>query len=284
MLAATFGLAETPIDLRPRYNAAPTDPLPTIGVRRPTVEEPAPGRTLRLMRWGLVPPWADDETVGARHINARAESIDVRPAFADSLRKRRCLVPADGFFEWHDKQPYLIRRVDQLPFAMAGIWASWRPPGDRPGSKRPRARHLAGEPGPPSEPDTQTSLGLSFATESPSPVTTTATVASLRSFAIVTVAANATLSPLHDRMPAVLPPSAWEAWLDPDLDEPEALLPLLRPAPAELLIAVRVGPRVGNVRHDDPSCIAPFELAATSRPLPDPTATTSQQLFSNERQ
>jgi putative SOS response-associated peptidase YedK len=117
--------------LVPRFNVAPTQPAPVVRVL-------APGSppTLELLRWGLVPYWAQDASIGNRLINARAESAGEKPAFRQSFRKQRCLVVADGFYEWKKegpvKQPFLIRRQDRLPFAFAGLWARWRDPAGPP--------------------------------------------------------------------------------------------------------------------------------------------------------
>jgi putative SOS response-associated peptidase YedK len=117
-------LAQAP-NLSPRYNIAPTQP---VAVAR--FDEGRDERVLDMLRWGLIPSWATDPAIGARMINARAESVAVKPAFRQAFRQRRCLVPADGFYEWNTtgtgKQPYHIRRSDGGPFAMAGLWERWR--------------------------------------------------------------------------------------------------------------------------------------------------------------
>ena len=122
-LATFFGLAETP-DLAARYNIAPTQPVATVVVL-------TGNRRLRLMRWGLVPPWAKDLSIGSRMINARAETVAEKPAFRSAFKHRRCLVMADGFFEWQTKgkakQPYHVARKDGSPFAFAGLWERWEP-------------------------------------------------------------------------------------------------------------------------------------------------------------
>jgi putative SOS response-associated peptidase YedK len=126
IVADLFGLAETPA-LQPRFNVAPTQQAPVV-----RVEAPGAPATLALLRWGLVPYWAKEAAIGNRLINARAESVAEKPAFKHSFRKQRCLVVADGFYEWKktgpQKQPYLVRRRDRLPFALAGLWARWRTP------------------------------------------------------------------------------------------------------------------------------------------------------------
>ncbi|MCW5751296.1 MAG: SOS response-associated peptidase [Alphaproteobacteria bacterium] len=121
-LARLFWFPERP-NLAPRYNMAPTQIAPVV-------RESEDGRHLALLRWGLVPFWAKDAGIGARLINARAETLSEKPAFRDAFRKRRCILPADGFYEWQaaegGKRPHLIRRRDGRPLAFAGLWESWR--------------------------------------------------------------------------------------------------------------------------------------------------------------
>jgi putative SOS response-associated peptidase YedK len=123
-LAVQFGLPDIP-DLQPRYNIAPTQPVAAVRVRpRGRVREMA------LLRWGLVPFWAKDPKIGARMINARSETVSEKPAFRDAFRRRRCLIVADGFYEWQksngSKQPHFIRLHDGRPFAFAGLWERWQ--------------------------------------------------------------------------------------------------------------------------------------------------------------
>ncbi len=124
-LAEAFD-CEIGVQLEPRYNVAPTQPVPIIRVRKDTG-----ARRLSLVRWGLIPHWADDPTIGNRLINARSETIATKPAFRDAFRYRRCLIPADAFYEWKKinsrrKQPYAIHRADGKPFAFAGLWEHWQ--------------------------------------------------------------------------------------------------------------------------------------------------------------
>jgi putative SOS response-associated peptidase YedK len=119
-------MSEAPLpEIGPRYNLAPTQEIPVALVR-----EPGAPRTLELLRWGLIPYWAKEASIGNRMINARAESVAEKPAYRHSFKKKRCLVPTDGFYEWKKegkgKQPYLIRHRDRQPFAFAGLWSSWR--------------------------------------------------------------------------------------------------------------------------------------------------------------
>jgi len=209
-IASSFGLAdpeEVP-ELAPRYNIAPTEPVATIRAG-------SAGRVLELRRWGLVPHWAKDAG-GPPLFNARAETLERKPAFRDAFRRHRCLVPADGFYEWTDastrRQPFYFRRADRAPFAMAGLYASCRP--------------AQGE--------------------------------ALESCTLVTTEANDLLAPIHDRMPVILPPEAFDPWLDPDLRDVEALARWLRPAPGEGWLSYPVDPSVNQARHDEPRNVEPL--------------------------
>lgn len=212
-LRRVFDFVEQP-NLAPRYNIAPTQDVPVIRQRR----KPAGQRTIQMLRWGLVPSWADSLAGGAKMINARAETIRHKPAFRDAFLRRRCLVPATGFYEWRPddpaKQPYLIARSDGAPIAFAGLWERWTPPV------------------PEGDDGTQ---GLTPFVDS---------------FTIITTEANATLMPLHHRMPVVLAPGDHAIWLDPDA-APDVLASLLRPAPDDLLGFAPVDRRVNSVRNDD---------------------------------
>ncbi len=213
-LAALFAaedLAETPGG---RFNLAPQQ-LGLVVVEREDLR-----RAVVPYRWGLVPAWAKDAKIGNRLINARAETVATTPAFRASFAKRRCLVPADGFYEWERlapsiRQPNLIRRVDGEPMAFAGLWSVWRDP---------------------TQPDAE-------------PV---------RTFSIITTGANETLRPIHDRMPAILPADAWDRWLAAAPADPGELLALLRPAPDDLLERFPVSKRVNNVRNEGPDLVVPL--------------------------
>jgi putative SOS response-associated peptidase YedK len=196
------------------WNVAPTDSLPVVRYDARGGE-----RSLDVMRWGLVPFWAKDIKVGFSNINAKAEGVDMRPAFREAFQRRRCLVPLDNFYEWKklgkDRQPYAVALADRRLMAMAGLWESWRSPdGER-----------------------------------------------LRSFAIVTTAANALLAPVHDRMPVILGPENWPLWLGEIPADPDRLKALLVPYPANDMVIWPVDRRVGNVKNNDPSLIEPIALA-----------------------
>jgi putative SOS response-associated peptidase YedK len=209
VLAPVLDDPALPVGFAPRYNIAPTHALPIVANREK--------RVIELARWGLVPSWADDLSIGARLINARGESLSQKPAFRDAFARRRCLVPADGFYEWTaraggGKQAWAIRPRQGGVLAFAGLWETWRPRGDE------------GE--------------------------------RLVSATIVTTGANAVVAPVHDRMPVCLPPDAWAEWLDPANDDVLALTSLLVPAPEDLLEVRPVGPLVGNVANDGPELLA----------------------------
>jgi putative SOS response-associated peptidase YedK len=212
VVAEQFALFDLP-PLRPRFNIAPSQSVPVVRLQP---EVPNPRRELVYVRWGLIPAWAKDPSVGNRMINARAETAAEKPAFRSALRRRRCLVAADGFYEWQrterQKQPYFIRLRDDRPFAFAGLWESWQGPEGTP----------------------------------------------IQSCTLLTTAANDLMRPLHDRMPVILPPDAYQPWLDPALVRPEQLRPLLQPYPSEAMTACPVGTLVNSPTHDDLRCIEPL--------------------------
>ncbi|MGA3306634.1 MAG: SOS response-associated peptidase [Stellaceae bacterium] len=212
-LRREFGFVEHP-NLAPRYNIAPTQEVPVLRQRR----APKGERTLQNLRWGLIPSWAKDAKFASSLINARAETLAEKPAFAAAFRKRRCLVLADGFYAWtgedEAKQPYLIARRDGGAFAFAGLWERWTPKAD--GKESPY----------------------------------------VDSFTIVTTEANDFLRPLHPRMPVILPETHRAIWLDPDAS-PESLKPLLAPTAEDLLRYYPVSKRVNSARIDEPDLAAP---------------------------
>ena len=191
------------VTIEPHYNVAPRMDVTVVRDRDQV-------RSLSQLRWGLVPPWADSPAIGDRMINARAESVDEKVAFRGAFERRRCLIPADGFYEWQagsaKKVPMYIHAIDQAPMAFAGLWESWRS-------------------GPEADP--------------------------LLTCTVITTTANATMRPVHDRMPVVLDPADWDEWLDRDARDTGALVRLLRPAPDDLLTFHPVSTRVNSARNDD---------------------------------
>lgn len=233
-LAAYFDVDEVPeqlLDRGPNYNTAPT-----TGVY--VVHRDGATRRLDSFRWGLVPPWAKDVNVGNRMINARAETVAEKPAYRAAFKKRRCIIPADGFFEWSaptsasgsKKQPWYIHRPDGEPYAFAGLWERWNGPKQPKGQASPQQAEHDGAGAEP-----------------------------LRSCAIVTTSANEPMSELHDRMPVMLPRSAWDTWLDPDEDDLELLGSFLVPAPAELISFHAVATEVNNARNKGEHLVDPID-------------------------
>lgn len=223
-LASVFEVDEVKAEeLPPRYNVAPTLPVYAVALTRPKEEEEGKGprRALGTFRWGLVPSWAKDPAVGNRMINARAEGIADKPAYRRAVARRRCLIPADAFYEWQrrrgpgdkpaGKLPYAVRRRDGRPMALAGIWEVWRDKDDN---------------------------------DAPA----------LRSCAIVTTSANRLMAPIHDRMPVIVEPEDWAAWLDPETDM-SVVESLMRPAADDVLEAYPVSTRVNNVANDGPELL-----------------------------
>jgi putative SOS response-associated peptidase YedK len=229
-LRETFGLEETPV-LTPHYNIPPSQPIPVVRVlRRPSALRPAPPsesatgpgpRRLELLRWGLVPAWAKDLSLGNKLTLARVETVATTPAFRDAIRRRRCLVVVDGFYEWKratpergrkspPSQPYFVSRSDRAPFALAGVWDRWV---SRDGEL-------------------------------------------IESCAIVTRPSKPPVDDVHDRMPLVLDRTSWDRWLDPRVTTVETLTPLFEFQPSDL-VALPVSTHVNDPRHDDPECLAP---------------------------
>jgi putative SOS response-associated peptidase YedK len=232
LLVERFGVTDIGFDEHePDYNVTPRAMVPIV---RERAREPE-ARVLSLVRWGLVPSWAEDPSTGDRLINARAETVATTGSYKNAFRKRRCIVPADAFYEWTSKdkapklpkgtprQPYLVHRRDGEPMAFAGLWEIWR---DEQVADR-------------DAPD-----------------------AWLRTCAIVTTRANALLEPIHGRMPVMLPEPAWDAWLDPANDALAELEAMLVPAPDDVLEVYPVSTRVNKPENNDPSLIDRVEVVA----------------------
>ena len=211
-------LIGTPLNLRPRYNVAPSQ---DVAVARAAEE----GRTLALLRWGLIPAWAKDHAIGHKLINARSETAAEKPSFRSAFRHRRCLIPADGFYEWQrrggTRQPWLFGLRDGAPMFFAGLWERWTVP---------EGAALTG----------------SLAERSPGDAVETCT--------ILTTAANATVATVHGRMPVILAPDAWDAWLTGE-EVP------LGPYPADVMTAHPVSTHVNRPANDDPRCVEPVSLS-----------------------
>ncbi|MFD0683036.1 SOS response-associated peptidase [Actinomadura fibrosa] len=224
-------------DIQPDYNVAPTKQVPAVLTRRPkdAPEEEAAVRQLRTLRWGLVPVWAKDLSIGSRMINARVETVHEKPSYKRAFAKRRCLLPADGYFEWYTlqgeeaeaaasdpaekqkkskkppKQPFYIRPKDGSVMAIAGLYELWKSPEDE----------------------------------------------WVWTCTVITTNAPDDLGRIHDRMPMVVEPDRWDAWLDPALTEVEEVRGLLVPAMAGTMDAYPVSKAVNNVKNNGPQLIEP---------------------------
>src|SRR5947199_9353371 len=211
-LALAFDLTELPLVV-PRYNMAPTQEAAVV-----RVVEPGGTRRLDPLKWGLIPYWAKEASIGNRMINARAESVAEKPAYRWSFKKKRCLVAADGFYEWKKegkaKQPYLIRRQDGKPFAFAGLWSTWR--------------------------DQEHGGDL------------------VETFTILTTSPNDLMRPLHDRMPVILSKENFDLWLDPKMEDAERLQSLLVPYAGQDFEAFPVSRAVNSPANDVAECIEPL--------------------------
>lgn len=223
-----FRYAEQP-NFPPRYNIAPTQPIAVIRLINGQ-------RQFALMRWGLLPSWVKDPKTFSLIVNARGEGVSEKPSFRAAMKRRRCLIPADGFYEWKAggarKQPYYIHARSGEPLAFAGLWETWTGPN--------------GE--------------------------------ELDTVAIVTTEANRTLRPLHDRMPVIVPPEAFDLWLDGDRVDALTAAALIAPAPDDLLEAWPVSTDVNRVANDNARLIEPVaaaaepELVAKAAPTKKPKA------------
>jgi putative SOS response-associated peptidase YedK len=186
-------------------------------------------------------------------INARAESVAQKPAYKEAFLRRRCLVIADGFYEWQKqgdgKQPWLIYLTDRRPFAFAGLWSRWKPRGGQ-----------LDEIAAPGKPEVPLSSD-----------------GRVESCAFLTTTPNDLVADIHDRMPVILPPEHWDAWLDPDLDDPDALSELLLPYPAEQMSAHPVSKHVNKPANDDPACVEPLKTVKIVRPDEDESPEPSQE-------
>lgn len=200
-----------------RYNVAPTQMAPVVRLSRDGQRE------IVFLKWGLVPSWAKDATGGPKMINCRSETVAEKASFKSAFRFRRCLVIADGFYEWqkigpNEKQPYFITLKDNAPFAFAGLWEHWK-------------SRTTGE--------------------------------ILETFTIITVPANEICAPLHDRMPAIIVQNDWGKWLGEEVETPDQLKTLLTPFPSGRMECWAVGKRVGSPAFDDPGLIEPVTAVAS---------------------
>lgn len=221
-IVETFAVDEVVAEVPPTWNAAPTDAVAAV-VDRIDRESGALVRRLVAPRWGLVPSWSKDATGGARMINARVETVATKPAFRKAFAQRRCVVPADGYFEWTTlppatpggkpvKQPWFIYPASGGPFVMAGLYEFWRDP---------------------------------------------ASGAWLTTCTIITTDSTDAVGHLHDRMPMIVSPEALPAWLDPTLTDPDAVRQLLGVLEGDAVASHRVARLVNSVRNNGPELVTP---------------------------
>ena len=215
-IAQAFGLQHIP-DLQPRYNIAPTQPVSAISQSEEV-------REYRTFQWGLVPSWSKDPSIGSRMINARAETAAEKPSFRAPFKRRRCLVIADGFYEWQrsdnlkdgqkggQKQPYYIQLKTRSLFGFAGLWDTWES-GD--GSY-------------------------------------------LETCTILTTEPNELMQPIHNRMPVIVHPEDYDLWLNPSLQQRDRLQPVLRPYETDAMQMYPVSKTVNSPRNESPACIEPL--------------------------
>ena len=208
-LQDAFGDYTFPPQFAPRFNIAPTQPVLAI----PNNGENRAG----FFAWGLIPFWAKDPSIGNRLINARGETLAEKPSFRGSYKYKRCLILADGFYEWKSqpgtkvKVPHLIHMKNRQPFAFAGLWDEWLSPD---GSQ-------------------------------------------IRSCTVVTIEPNELMAPIHNRMPVILPSNAYAQWIDPAVRTPESLQMFIKPYPAEEMAAYPVSTLVNNPKNDRAECVVP---------------------------
>jgi putative SOS response-associated peptidase YedK len=204
------------LELMPRFNIAPTQDAPVVVVQDGEV-------VLKPMRWGLIPFWAKDESIGDRMINARAETVKEKPSFRTSFQRKRCLVVADSFYEWQRlpnsklKQPMRILLRNEGVFAFAGLWDSWRQPDGK----------------------------------------------ALETFTIITGEPNEVVAPIHNRMAVILPKEHHEQWLDPEFQDTDKLAQLLVPYPAGEVKTYPVSTLVNSAKFEDARCIEPLTVEST---------------------
>lgn len=228
VLMAIFQVPGIPPGFMARFNIAPTQNVLVIRGTR----DVAGGREAEWMRWGLIPSWAKEASIGSRMTNARAETVAEKPAFRAAFTRRRCLIPADGFYEWQrlstgKKQPWWIHQPDEAPFAMAGLWETWQPPASAEATTRS---------GKAPQPPTAESIW------------TTCT--------ILTTEASRDVRDLHDRMPVILPPELWSLWLSPQAS-PGQLSECLRPLPPGHLQKRCVSQQVNRAGVESPDLLLP---------------------------
>jgi putative SOS response-associated peptidase YedK len=222
-IASYFGAEAVAESLGENYNVAPTQDIYAVVTGADGVAR------VQAFHWGLIPSWAKERKIGNRMINARSETLAEKPAFRGLFKKKRCIIPMDGFYEWKPgrddgplnakgkplKQPLFVRRLDGEPLAVAGLWTAWKDPTD------PESRYL-------------------------------------HSASVITTSANKLMEPVHNRMPVLVPESAWSLWLDPKNDDVSTLSDVFAPRDDGELTMYEVSTDVNNVRNTGPTLIQPL--------------------------
>jgi len=212
-LQQNFNIRTIDSDIIPNYNVAPTQEILTI-VKYDNENK------LEKFHWGLVPFWAKDISIGSRMINARAETVSQKPSFRNAFKKRRCLIPADGFYEWKGekghKQPYYVSTPSDKPFAFAGLWESW--------TNKESVEEFV-----------------------------------YKSFTIITTAASDSIREIHHRMPVILDPDFYEKWLNVEIQDPKELESVLKDGIIHHVKYYPVSTFVNSVKNNDPNCIKPID-------------------------
>jgi putative SOS response-associated peptidase YedK len=213
-LQQNFNFRTTASDITPNYNVAPTQEILTI-IKHDNEN------ILDKFHWGLVPFWAKDISIGFRMINARAETVSSKPSFRNAFKIRRCLIPADGFYEWTgekgNKQPYYVSIPSGEPFAFAGLWESWT--------------------------DKENDEDSVY-----------------KSCTIITTEASESILEIHHRMPVILGPDFYEKWLNVEIQDSKELEPILKDGIIHDMKIYPVSTFVNSVKNNDPNCIKPMEL------------------------
>ncbi|MDI6802543.1 MAG: SOS response-associated peptidase [Bacteroidota bacterium] len=203
-----FSIEESEIEILPRYNIAPTQDVSVITNENKT--------RLVSFRWGLIPSWAKDQNIGNKMINARAETLTQKVSFKNALKKKRCLIIVDGFYEWKktasEKAPMFISLKNEKPFAFAGLWEAWKTPAGK----------------------------------------------LIRTCTIITTTPNELISPIHNRMPVILPKEFRNYWLESNNFDENKLIELLKPFPAKEMVAYEVSKYVNSPINDSPMCCEPI--------------------------
>ncbi len=201
-------------EIRPNYNAAPMQNIAVI-------VNDGNGKKVTEFKWGLVPPWAKDRSIGSKLLNARGETVDEKPSFREAFKKKRCIIPVDGYYEWitegEEKFPVYIQLKSGRMAGLAGLWECWRPQDDL-----------------------------------------FADMEETRTCTIITTESNEMIRPFHHRMPVIIPSNLYDFWLDPGTSDMQQLKSLITSFPAGMMKYHRVSTLVNSTGNNNPECIKPL--------------------------